>query len=129
MRLTVFIILLSALAACKADETVSGFADPAVQYRLMELDGMPFEARATVAFPQPSDIIGQGPCNSYFATQSAPYPWFDVQGIGASRMACPDLNVEQIFFAALQDMTLVEVQGETLILTNDAGREMVFAAD
>ena len=43
-------------------------------------------------------------------------------------MACPELEAESAFFAALEDMSLVEIVGPTLILTNEAGREMVFEA-
>jgi heat shock protein HslJ len=43
-------------------------------------------------------------------------------------MACPDLAAEAQFFDALSTMTLVEVLGRTLILTDDNGREMLFQA-
>ena len=41
-------------------------------------------------------------------------------------MACDSLSAETVFFTALGDMTLAEVVGDTLILSNDKGREMVF---
>ena len=43
-------------------------------------------------------------------------------------MVCPELEVEGAFFAALEDKSLAEVVGDTLILTNDAGHRMVFEA-
>jgi len=49
--------------------------------------------------------------------------------IGATKMACPDLAAENLFFAALAEMTLSEVLGDTLLLSNDKGREMVFKAE
>lgn len=119
---------LIALTACRADESLSQFADPEAEYHLIELDGAAFVARATIAFPTEGEVTGQAPCNRYFAAQSVPYPWFQVHNIGATRMACPELDAEAAFFAALEDMTLSEVLGDTLILTNEAGRKMVFVA-
>lgn len=114
------------LCACAADETISGYAGVGSAWQLTALDGAPWTASGTLEFPEAGRIAGQAPCNRYFATQTAPYPWFDSGPVGASRMACPDLDAETDFFAALEAMTLSEVTGNTLILSNDAGREMVF---
>jgi len=115
MRNLLGLLSLIALTACQQDESVSKFA-------------VAFTSRATIAFPKEGEVVGQAPCNRYFATQTVPYPWFALSGIGATRMACPELEAESAFFAALEDMSLVEIVGPTLILTNEAGREMVFEA-
>lgn len=115
-----------ALSGCLRDETIAGFVDSAVTYHLVEMDGAAFAQRATIAFPEPGRVTGKAPCNSYFAIQSVPYPWFALEGIGATRMACPDLPAEAAFFDALEGMTLAEVSGATLILSNSLGRQMVF---
>ncbi len=114
------------LSACAADETISGFVDPNAEFYLVEMDGRAFELNATIQFPKPGDVVGQAPCNRYFAQQTLPYPWFNLDGIGATRMACPDLPQETEFFAALQEMSLAEAANKTLILSNEAGRRMVF---
>lgn len=114
------------LAACAGDETISGYADREATYRLTELGGRPFAATATIRFPDEGRITGEAPCNSYSGTQAAPYPWFDPGPIAATRRACPDLDAEAAFFAALEAMTLAEVTGDVLILTDADGREMVF---
>lgn len=116
------------LSACAGDESISGFADPQAEYELVQLDGATFNATATIVFPHAGDVVGRAPCNRYFATQTLPYPWFNLDGIGATRIACPDLPLETVFLAALEDMTLAEVLGNTLILTNGDGRKMVFVA-
>lgn len=116
------------LTAC-ADETISGYADPSATYRLVELNGAPFTANATISFPEPGQARGQGPCNTWFAAQSAPYPWIDLGSIAATKRACPDLKAEQAFFAALSQASLAEVSGTFLILTQRDGREMVFQAN
>ncbi|QFU09605.1 META domain protein [Rhodobacteraceae bacterium THAF1] len=117
-------ILLLALAACGPDETVSAYAQD-TSYSLDGINQEPFGARATMTFAE-GRISGQGPCNSYAAPLTVPYPWFDLGPIAATKRACPDLAAETRFFATLAEMQFAEAQGNVLILSNEAGREMVF---
>lgn len=120
----IFAILASVSAASHGDP--SPYEHPNVTWILVSLDGKPFPARATLTFPETGRIAGQAPCNRYFAEMRAEYPWFKAERIGATRMACPDLDHETAYFTALSEMTLAYVEGEDLILASDAGREMVF---
>lgn len=122
-------LALLALAACAGDETVSRFADGAATYRLSEIDGASFPARATIRFAEAGRVSGTGPCNSFTAPQIVPYPWIEIGPIAATRRACPALEAERRYFAALREMTLAEVAEGTLILSTPEGREMVFQAD
>jgi heat shock protein HslJ len=70
--------------------------------------------------------MGQGPCNAFSASQTAPYPWFATGPLAATKRACPDLSAESAYFTALQEMTQVEILDDTMLLSNDAGREMLF---
>lgn len=115
------------LAACNKDETVSGFVDPAQTYRLIEIDGVPFSASATIQFPEPGQVNGNGPCNSYGGEQFAPYPWLEFGPLRTTRRDCNDRDAEHRFFAALSNMTEVEVFADTLVLRSE-DREMVFTA-
>lgn len=125
------LLLIPAIAllvsACK-DETISGYADAGAIWSLIELDGAAFQADATLSFPEKGRIAGQAPCNSYSGTQTAPYPWFETGPILSTKRACSDLNAETAFFTALSEMRVAEVSGNTLILSNEAGREMVFTS-
>jgi heat shock protein HslJ len=120
------ILLLAALTACALDETISGYADPAATYVLAEIDRIPVAARTTIRFPEEGRIIGDAPCNSFSADQTAPYPWFAPGPVAVTRIACPDLVEETRVLATLSEMTFAEVSGDVVILTNGAGREMVF---
>ncbi len=122
------VLSLVGLGQCSADETVGGYGGAERGWTLVELDGSPFTKTATLSFPERGKIAGQAPCNRYFATMEAPYPWFEAGPIGATRMACPDLDLETKFLATLAEMTQSEVSGDTLVLRNDAGLEMVFKA-
>lgn len=128
MRLTLIIAALWGLADCSADETLAAYGAAGIVWQLQELDDHPFPARATLNFPETGKLAGDAPCNSYFGAQTAPYPWFAAENIAATRRACPDLAAETAYLGALSDMNLAEVLGNTLILSNDAGRKMVFTA-
>lgn len=124
----VALLALMAVFSCGADETISAFADAETTWALDELDGLAWTAGGTLTFPEEGRVAGRAPCNVFTGAQAAPYPWIEFGPIAATRMACPDLEAEQRFFTALEEMTVAEVSGDTLILSNDAGRQMVFRA-
>ncbi len=126
--LRLFLTLPILLTACLKDESVSGYAVPEAVYVLQDLDGVDAIATATLGFPTRGQVIGKGPCNGFCATQTLPYPWIEIRDLVATKRACPDLAAETCYFTALQDMTLAEVLGPVLILSNDDGRKMVFRA-
>lgn len=117
-----------ALLGCVGDETLSAYSTQDRIWRLTELNGDPFSTRATLTIPEPGQISGLGPCNSYSASQHAPYPWFEAGPIRTTRKACPDLSAERTFLSALAAMTQSETLDDTLILSNEAGGEMIFTA-
>nr|WP_244901237.1 META domain-containing protein [Jannaschia aquimarina] len=121
-------LLPLALAFCQPDETISGHSDPTLVWQLAELNRERIDVTATLRFPEKGRVIGEGPCNAFTATQTAPYPWIEIVQLVSTRRACPDLPLETAFFAALQSATLVEASDEILILTDEAGRETVFRA-
>ena len=117
-----------ALLGCATDETVTAYADGQTEFVLRTLNGTPFAATATINIAEPGRVSGTAPCNTYSASQSAPYPWFEIGPIAVTRRACPDLAAETAFLGALAAMTLAEVTGNTLILSNTEQGEMVFQA-
>lgn len=121
--------ILLFLAACNQDETVSGYlGDTTGPFELISINKAPFDASATLDLTEQGRISGSAPCNTYFADQTAPYPWFAIGPIGATRRACQDLQQEGEFFDALSRMTIAEVSGNILILKNTEDEEMVFQA-
>ncbi len=122
------LILLSILTACFKDETVSGQTGDTGAWVLKTINGTPIISRVTIAFPKEGTITGQAPCNRYFGKQTAPLPWFEVKELGATKMACPQLDLEVQYFNLLQEMTTVEVVQDMLILRSDTGKSMVFVS-
>lgn len=123
------LLLLGLLPECGGDETLTGYGAAGTIWHLREIDGTAFPASATIGFPREGRFEGTGPCNRYSGRQTAPYPWFRVEGLTATRRACGDLPAETRYLAALAAMTLAEVAGDTLILSDGTGREMIFRAE
>lgn len=129
MRQTVLAaLILIALSACRADESVRVYGGPDRIWLLRELNGSLFPARATLTFPKKGQIAGNGPCNRYFGAMKAPYPAFDAGPIGSTRMGCPDSEAETAFLMALEAATIAKVTKDTLVLSTAQGLEMVFKA-
>jgi len=123
-RLLPFLIALLVLPGCLQDETLSGYGERL--WALTQQDGTPMTAEVTLDLRAPGRVSGTAPCNRYSAAQTAPYPWVEVGPITATRRACPDLPAEQAYFDLLSRMTLAEVSGPVLILSNDAGKTLTF---
>ncbi len=113
-----------ALAAC-ADETVSGYAHPG-PWRLTQLDGQSVTRPVTLRFPVEGRVAGEMPCYRWEAQQTAPYPWFVLSHFRLDRQPCEDPEGDEAAVHALASVTLAEVQGRVLILSNEDGLEMVF---
>ena len=107
------------LFACQKDETISGLTSPTETWHLTSLNGTVISEPVTLTFPEKGRIAGQAPCNSYFATQTAPLPWFEVGPIGATKRACPSLALEGRYFQALAAANLIERQGDVLLLSGE----------
>ena len=128
MRFAV-LALLATIPACQADETVRACDAAAREWTLAEINGQPFNARATLTFPDEDTVAGKAPCNRYSARLTVPYPWFEVGPIRTTKMACSDLRKETKYFTILRQMTLSEVLENVLILSTPEGKNMVFKAD
>lgn len=129
MKLALLPLLVATLAAsCDRDETLTAYGAADRIWTLQSLDGAPFGARATLIFPAEGRLAGMAPCNSFRGSQTAPYPWFAAGPLLTTRRACPELGAEQEFLRALEEMSLAEISGDVLVLSNDRGREMVFSA-
>ena len=125
-------------------------ADPNTAYlgkwQLLKLDGAPFVATPVLQRKQPNNPAAMSPvaasasiqfspdghfratagCNRLFGRQERVYPDFKLGPIGSTRMGCAT-SAEQVFTSALVTMTEARREDKQLILSNDAGREMLFS--
>ncbi len=122
-----FLVIAVILSACTRDESVRAYGAYDDAFVLQTLNGQEFNASASVSFPQPWRINGEGPCNTFSAAQTAPYPWISLGPLTVTRGSCPEIAQETAFLEALGRMTVVIVKEFSLTLSNDAGEEMVFS--
>lgn len=121
-------LLALLLAACAPDETVSAHARPGATWVLEALGGHPFPARATLAFPAPGAVRGQGPCNAFSARQTVPYPWIRIRDVAITKRGCAHADAERLFLAFLAAAVTAEAAGDVLVLRDVGGGEAVFRA-
>lgn len=127
MKLTLFLTAaLFGLVECSKDETVSAFVPDGKTWYAISMKGRPTTTEIYVEFPEEGVIRGKGPCNTFSATQTEPYPWFKAENIVATKAACRGIQEEQIFFIRLGMVTEIEVAGTVMIMTDKDGDEIVF---
>jgi putative lipoprotein len=80
--------------------------------------------RATLEFPEPGKVAGNGSCNRFFGSATVTGDRLTVSPLGATRMACPEavMNQESRYFQALQGATRFTLDGPWL-LVHSAGLE------
>lgn len=122
------LILGGLVAACAGDETLTGYVPHDTTWSVQEIAGQPFAGAASLSFPEAGKIAGKAPCNQFAGRITTPYPWFEVRDMAVTRMACPDLPLEDFFFETLAQMTLAEVSGNILILSDELGTQIVLTA-
>lgn len=93
---------------------------------LQSIGGDAFEARAELDLSIPGRVSGAGPCNGFSGRLEGDWPEMAVGPLRSTRRACPALGLEYVFFTALRDMRRGAVRDGLLLLTDDAGREMLF---
>lgn len=109
-------MILAALllpAACAADDPQS--------YRLFKLEGQPTPMQATLTMAADGSIFGEGPCNSYRASNRATFPDLRFDGIAATRRACLTEGGEGAFFRVLEQVNRADYSKGGLVLSGPGG--------
>lgn len=124
-------LLLAALAlsACVttggADETALAPDVSRMDWTLTEVDGKTPAYSATLNLAEAGRIVGQAPCNRYFAALTREGNSFVPGPIGATRMACLHMVGEAEYLALLSGITTA-AQGPGLLVLSGGGHEMRF---
>ncbi|MEM9966992.1 MAG: META domain-containing protein [Pseudomonadota bacterium] len=111
------------------DETIRAYGAADKKWRLVELNTMPVAQQVTLSFRSLGRLHSNGPCTSYTARMRVPYPWFALENLKAGKRSCPESKLEIDYVRTLQQATLSEVFGDTLILSNAESVLLVFKAD
>jgi len=74
--------------------------------------------QATLAFPEPGKVSGNGSCNRFFGAVEVSGQSIIFRALASTRMACsePIGNQETVYLKALQDAERFEVSGDTLLI-------------
>ncbi len=99
---------------------------PGTTWRLVELDGAPFAARATATLTPDGRVVGEAPCNAFRAEWTGRWPDIRFTPAAATRRACPDLEAEAAFFAALAATSRASLGENGLTLSGEGGRSLRF---
>ncbi|MGY9012367.1 MAG: META domain-containing protein [Rhodobacterales bacterium] len=83
-------------------------------------------AIAMIQFSWDGQFTATAGCNRLFGRQERVYPNFNLSPIGSTRMVCPT-TAERLFMSALSVMNKAHRDGEILLLSNQARREMIFS--
>ncbi len=122
------LILLAALAAAPM-AMAQTLPDPETEFRLAEMDGAPYEGRATLSFPEDGRVAGKGPCNNFMGRAE----WGEdgaltLGPLAATMMACPDLDAEKTLLDRLGAVTTIEMQEDGFLLGTPDGATLLYEA-
>lgn len=65
--------------------------------------------------PDDTKVSGMGSCNNFFGTAAIGENAISFSGIGATRMACPDMRVEDALFQILSAPVTYSIAGRTMV--------------
>ena len=107
--------------------SVSAASDLQALWRLDQIDGTPVAAMVTLDLTEQGRIAGQGPCNRYSGENQAALPALRVAALISTKMACPDLTLETVYFTALTAATAATLgKDDLLVVTGDGAGSLIF---
>lgn len=129
MRKGIFLAMASvailSLTACGGSKAVSGNKE-SIEKTQWKLESMNGEKNAAFAredsftfelLPQESQIAGKGACNRFFGDYKIEKDgMIDLKMGGSTRMACPDMDLEQPFFTMLDEADKYKIENGKLTL-------------
>lgn len=113
------------LAACGGVAPDPAPIAPTGAWRLVALSGAPVSPGITLTLAADGSASGDAPCNRYFGTYEAGDDFsFSLPQIGATRRACPELQLEAAYLDALGSASQYRLgrEGNTFALLDAAGR-------
>ena len=121
--------LLAGCCRCRQkSRTAAALTNTWQLVKLMGLDVEPAEGSYTLTFTDDGHIAGVGSCNRLMGGYTASGDGkIAIDHPGSTRMMCPDLERENLYFRVVSDAQAYEIDGDTLMLLNDGEVQAVFA--
>jgi heat shock protein HslJ len=139
MGFVFFLLLLAAVALISLKDmrpiaaSSAGAAITGIEWQLISVNESVVEGDASlnIRFEDDGKISGHGGCNSFFSSYTMNESAIDIGPVGATRMACPEpqLQLEQLFFNALENASTVEVRGARMRLADDDNKTLAVFVD
>lgn len=126
-RIFIAVLALAAAAACeRADLPLEN-----TQWKLVELDGdanPAFADENTFVFSLDGEsITGVGACNRFFGGYELSQPnGFELGMMGMTRMACPNMELEDAFVRMLDEADSYTINGDVLMLLSGGKKRAEF---
>lgn len=118
--------LITALCLASASKSIGQDTESGRLWRLQSLDGASVTAEVTLSLGPDGAIAGSAGCNRYVGQSEATLPDFAAGPLATTRMACPDMEIETAYLAALAAMTTAELGDDRLVLSAPGGAQLVF---
>lgn len=85
----------------------------------------PDDQKANMLFMKDFKISGDAGCNKYFGSYKADGKNLKFDGIGMTRMLCPNMNFENAFTTNLDSVSTYQITDVTLILKDNSGNNLI----
>jgi len=116
LPLAIFCAASPALTETSRSDTLKG------EWHLIGAQGLRAPAPLSLSFDTGGHkFAGKAPCNHFFGSTTGDLPTLILSKIGATRMACPDLQTETSYLTALSAVTTAEIKNDRLILSGPDG--------
>lgn len=127
--LTVTMILGSLLAACRLPGQLSASASitlDGTSWTLHQIGGRDVisDQAPTLLFSR-DQVHGNATCNRFTGSYTVDGSLLSFGPLASTRMACPDMELETAYLAALGDVATYSAKSEQLVLSNADGEEIL----
>lgn len=114
-------VLVMTTACCGQKAVLEG-----TQWKLAKMEGIPATAIAQDAenftlmlVPEKMSVNGKTNCNRFFGQYKVSGEEVEFENLGMTRMACPDMQYENLFVKMLDETDRYTIKGSTLKLYDD----------
>ncbi len=131
MMVAVAAILLSGCCACKKYQKKYGKPLEQTEWTLIQVEGKSFDAgdKYQIVFGKDKRISGVGDCNRLMGGYTADDDGhMKIEQLAATRMMCPDQEMEDKFVKILTEIDTYKLDGKMLLLLRDGELLAVFEA-
>lgn len=115
-----FCLVAFALVSCKSSKTIVPLTG--VKWVALTIDGKKLQLKETtnevsIQFNEAEKRVnGLAGCNRFFGGYEVDGNKLKFSHMGATRMACPDMDIEQVFFKVLEDTDSYSIKDNKLSL-------------